>query len=333
MSTLAEYGKKGTIKIYLSEITREEVKSNIKEDLSIVIQQINQFKKEIHRKGRIIRNIEGFKEYLNLPKLNARINFEKITSSLDTFIQSGNVNTIPTGNIDIKPILHKYFNKEKPFGEGKKKFEFPDAIFLASIENWCKENHQKTYLVSSDTDILEYKSDYIFPLENIGKLLGTIHRMEVVEKERFEWIEQIFIKSWDRFTKVISEHFIERIKDEYYSDINVRSVRVLNIEYFDFSIIDDSVSFFTLQMDVDISYSLDFSYTDYGSSYYDKEDDKWFFKDIKTAFRDFDDTITVEIEIEAEFDERNDPNQDIGISCIYTSIPDEDKIENSLIDY
>lgn len=60
---LAEYGKNGTVKIFISEITVEEVRSNIKEDLMIAIQQINRFKKEIHRQGRVLRHVDGFKEY------------------------------------------------------------------------------------------------------------------------------------------------------------------------------------------------------------------------------------------------------------------------------
>lgn len=86
-------------------------------------------------------------------------------------------------------------------------------------------------------------------------------------------------------------------------------------------------------MDVDISYNLQFSYMDYSSSYFDKEDDKWLFKDIKTARIDFEDTITAEIEIEAVFEEGEIDVNDLGISCIYASVPDEDLIVNRLIAY
>jgi hypothetical protein len=333
LNTLAEYGKNGTINIYLSEITKEEVKSNIKEDLMITIQQINHFKKEIHRKGRILRNIDGFNDYLNLPKLDSKIDFEKVINSLEEFIKLGMVKTLPYDLIDVGPIFSKYFKKEKPFGEGKKKYEFPDAILLVLIENWCIKNNQKTYLISSDTDILNIESDYIIPVKNIGKFLGFVNRQELINAEKFEWIEQIFIKNQNKISKSISEHFVEKIKDEYYSDIKISEVEVENIEFFDFSIIDEQESVFILQMDVDISFSLLVSYTDYANSHFDREDDKWYYKDIQQTTISFDDTITVEIEIEAEFDERNEPEQYIDINCIYTSVPNEDRIENRIMDY
>lgn len=333
LKTLAEYGKNQTINIHLSEITKEEVKSNIKEDLMITIQQINQFKKEIHRKGRILRNLDGFSDYLNLPKLDSKIDFEKVVNSLENFIQLGKVTTLPYDLIDVGPIFSKYFKKEKPFGEGKKKYEFPDAILLVLIENWCIKNNQKTYLISSDTDILNIKSDYIIPVQNIGKFLGFVNRQELIDAEKFEWIEQIFIENQNKLSEVITQHFVEKIKDEYYSDISISDVEVDNIEFFEFSIIQEESSVFILQMDVDISYSLGISYTNYDNSYFDKEDDKWYYKDIQQTTINFDDTITVEIEIEAEFDERNEPEQNIDISCIYTSVPNEDIIENRIMNY
>lgn len=333
LSKLAEYGKNGTVRIFISEITVEEVKSNIKEDLLIAIQQINRFKKEIHRRGRVLRQVEGFKEYLDLPQLDTRIDFERLTKTFEDFIKLGKVTIIRCENIDIKPILSKYFKKEKPFGEGKKKYEFPDAIFLKQIEDWCEKNYQKVYLVSADPDILEYNCDSIIPLKNIGKLLGIINRQEMMEEKKFEWLEQIFIKNQTKISKSIEKRFIEKVKDEYYSDFTIHNVSVENIELFEFSIIDDKPGYSTLQMDVDISFNLEFSYMDYSSSYFDKEDNKLLFKDIKTVRIDFDNTITAEIEIEAVFEDGEKDIEAIGINCIYTSVPDEDLISDRLTGY
>lgn len=330
---LAEYGKNGTIKIFISEITVEEVKSNIKEDLVTAIQQINKFKREIHRQGRVLRQVEEFKNYLDLPKLNTQIDFDRLNENFESFIELGKVTRVSCENIDVAPILAKYFKREKPFGEGKKKYEFPDAIFLAQIEDWCKKHHQKVYLVSADPDILKYNSELIIPLKNIGELIGIINRQEVMEEKKFEWLEDIFNKNQIKISKSIKERFIESIKDEYYSEITILNVRVDNIKLYDFSVIDLKPGYSTLQMDVDISYNLEFSYMDYNTSYYDKEDKKWLYKDIKTTSLDFDDTITAEIEIEATFEDQKTNTNDFDISCIYTSVPNEGIIEDSLMGY
>ena len=53
----------------------------------------------------------------------------------------------------------------------------------------------------------------------------------------------------------------------------------------------------------------------------------------KKAKIDFEDTITAEIEIEAIFEEGEGEENDLEINCIYTSVPDEDVIEQRLIGY
>lgn len=96
------------------------------------------------------------------------------------------------------------------------------------------KNHQKVYLVSADPDMVQYNSDLIIPLKNIGKLLGIINRQEVMEEKKYEWLEQIFIKNQTRISKSIEERFIENIIEECYSEITVHNVSVDHIGLFDF---------------------------------------------------------------------------------------------------
>jgi hypothetical protein len=52
----------------------------------------------------------------------------------------------------VKNVFGKYFRKEAPFGDEKKKYEFPDAFILEAVENWCTKNDEKMYIISKDKD-------------------------------------------------------------------------------------------------------------------------------------------------------------------------------------
>lgn len=44
-------------------------------------------------------------------------------------------------------------SKKPPFGETKKKDEFPDAFVLAALEGWCEKNNERIYVASTDPDL------------------------------------------------------------------------------------------------------------------------------------------------------------------------------------
>src|SRR5665648_695093 len=83
LKRLAEFGNKGIIQIYLTEITINEIKSNIREDLLNAQDEINRFKKTIAGKSRILKNVDEYKQYIDLPKLDLQVDFNKLILELD----------------------------------------------------------------------------------------------------------------------------------------------------------------------------------------------------------------------------------------------------------
>lgn len=53
----------------------------------------------------------------------------------------------------IQAVLDGYFDGRAPFGTGRKKHEFPDAIVALQLRNWCEATGQKVYVVSQDGDL------------------------------------------------------------------------------------------------------------------------------------------------------------------------------------
>lgn len=54
---------------------------------------------------------------------------------------------------DLPAAMADYFAGRPPFGPGKKKSEFPDALVVSSLRRMCTDFGQKVYVVSNDGDL------------------------------------------------------------------------------------------------------------------------------------------------------------------------------------
>ena len=82
-------------------------------------------------------------------------------------------------NLSIGPVLDRYFNRQAPFDkEGSK--EFPDAIALLALENWCVSTHERIYVVSKDKAVLRAadESAHLIAIDSLDRLLALVASAE-----------------------------------------------------------------------------------------------------------------------------------------------------------
>lgn len=328
LQSLCDFGKDRTVNIYLTEITKNEIKSNIKEEILNTQKEINIFKKNISNKGKILKNLERFKPYFDLPKLELNLDFKVLSNKLETFIKDGNVSFIPFELADIKVVVENYFKQEPPFGDGKKKHEFPDAIVLSAIENWCKKHKQKIYFISSDSDFKKYTSDNIFILPKLGILLDNINRQLDIDR-KIAWISAVFENNNSNIVEIINEKFIETVYDTVGYQIEVSDIKVIETTLFEPALVQENGSNdeYVFQLDFDIRFTAQITYDDHTLSFYDKEDDRYY--NVEKAIREITMHITetAEVSIEAFYEDGDEPEDaDASITCTYTSSPSEDDL-------
>lgn len=333
LNRLAKYGKSGTVKIFITDITISEIKNNIKEDLLNAIDEINRFKKNITSKAKILKNFESYKHYLDLPKIDFNLSFEKIEDDLENFIKDGNVRSIPIEHANLNDIVNRYCAHKPPFNEGKKKYEFPDAIVLSAIDNWCKVENDKIYVISEDPDFKKYESTQILLIPNIKIILDLI--IKQYERDEIEWIECVFNVNVDKIREIIKDAFILKLEDEIGYDIEISNIQIEEIILYDASLVENiKLLDYIFQLDYDITFKANVTYNDYSSSVYDKEDDKYYFVEKNTIEISYSSTQTAEISIEAYYEDGNNAKEtDAIINCINTSIPEEYDITNEIDGY
>lgn len=332
LKRLAEFGNREIINIYLTDITINEIKSNIKEDLINAQEEINRFKTSISGKSRILKNIPEYMQYIDLPKLDLDVDFNKIEKELESFIVFGKVSIIPYNIASLEEIIKKYFNKEKPFGTGKKKYEFPDAIVLSAIEQWCLLNNCQIYIISNDTDMSEYVSRNLLPIPKIRTILDLIIKYE---SDRLDWITKIFKESQEQIKEKIGERFKEKLSDELFFKIKILNIDIEDVTLYEESIVQDNLetneTIFQLEFDIYYSVMLEYEHLFTSSLDYDIGADRWTHKERRMRGISLSSTESAEIAIETDYSSSIKEEQSLtSIFCSYCSIPSEEHFYEEL---
>lgn len=320
---IQEFGQLETVKIFTTEITKSEIEKNIKEDLSNAISEINRFRHIIANKGKVLKNVDQFKPYFDLPKIELNLNFKELSEKLDNFIKISKTEIISYEIADIKDVVEKYLNEISPFSPGRKKYEFPDAIVISTIENWCKSNKTQMYFVSSDSDFANINIPEIIVVPNIKILLDKINKQHSHDEN--EWIFKIFDLNESQIINLINKSFEDHLLDESMYDIEISNIQVLETNLFGASLVEkkESLGEYFFQFDFDITFTADIEQDDYSQASYDKEDDVYYFVEKVKVNHKISITQSAEISIEAYFEEKDEIPT---INCTYVGIPTEDKI-------
>jgi len=138
---LSKLANKGLVRIWVSEIILNELRKNIERDLNSSKDIINEYIKNLNSKARILKSIDEYKPYFELPKVNITVDINRFNDNIDAFIKESKAQIVPHDLASINDIVDNYFSGQFPFNRGEKKHEFPDAIILSSIDNWCKKNN------------------------------------------------------------------------------------------------------------------------------------------------------------------------------------------------
>jgi hypothetical protein len=119
--SLITLAQKDSIFLKLTDITVQEIESNIKKSLEGATSALQSFKDKAY----ILRNLP----FGPFAEIFEGINFTEYESHLlqqfQNFIRDAKVEIISTEDVSTKIIFEKYFKRKPPFGSGKKKTEFP----------------------------------------------------------------------------------------------------------------------------------------------------------------------------------------------------------------
>lgn len=167
---------KGTnVSVIFSEIVVREVEKHIKNKAEQAMSKLRVSFQECQKRWR-----SNFDFDLMLQPTGIDANFDGLANrQFREFCEHVAAEVIPVnGNVNIDKLVDNYFNVMPPFEDKKqKKFEFPDAIALLSLEDWAKKCGNCVLLVSNDSGWQRFSelSDYLFCVKDLAIALDCFN--------------------------------------------------------------------------------------------------------------------------------------------------------------
>ncbi|BAR62034.1 hypothetical protein ABIF50_005745 [Bradyrhizobium diazoefficiens] len=257
LSKLVEFAKNGDLRLLVTDITTGEVKSQLKELLA-------EAGSSLLKHSGIIEQIGGSEALCCLKNQAAALS--RLEACFDEFLKDARALNVPLIT-DIKSVLDDYFNRRPPFS-AKKKAEFPDAMSVASIRQWCQQKSSTAYIISDDPDLKGCCSEAgpLFHVETISEIISRA----TVSRELHDALEKALSSSdylSDELAGQIKNSEVEfrryshgRIRINAAKVANVHSISIVSL-----NVLDQQGSTFTCEPEIEaeVELNIDVEIEDY----------------------------------------------------------------------
>ena len=255
---LIELAQSRSIRVHLTDITINEVKSRIKKQIPDAIEALRGLRGK--HEARILINVsEGFKEVF-YNRIRTPEVIEVLIRQFDELCAQLNPDMIPIDGSSVNDIFDRYFNQRPPFGSGGKKHEFPDAFNIASLKNWSETRHAKIYVISGDNDFTSACREIprLIHLASLSEFLDIVSAYLAID--RYAVAEEVLRQNTRDIEERIERDFPEigfYLDEEggEIHDVRVNSIRIRRQDIID---VEDVRAVYELT--VEINYSADISY-------------------------------------------------------------------------
>lgn len=281
-----------------TSVVRREVASKIKSSVKDAISAMQTFR----RKARLLSSLEDEKLKGLFEDIPDEDIYRQSRKVFDDFMSACSTEVIEADSINGEELLSLYFNGEAPFGSGKKKAEFPDAISILSLSSYLNAD-EKIYVVSDDGDLKAYcDSDPSFiSIESLDKLLDTY---TTHTNERHEQVKQYFVRNETAIKQQIT-NFLEDC-DVYNSSTWEDAEVDDGLSVVSLGSIEPSVLFINdeqsqITFDIDVEFEVTVTGPDFNNGTYDREDGRIYTFSTSSRTEIISTTFTVEILLNYEF--------------------------------
>ena len=269
LQSFFELCKNGSLTHLTTTVVKREVESKIRDSIKGALSSLQDFR----RKARMLEAIEDDKIKVLFSKIQEEDVYKKALSVFDDFIVRSNSKVITASGIDAEEIVNLYFERKAPFGDGKKKAEFPDAITLSSI--LVELGKERAYVISDDPDLKKFCDDQpqLICIETLDKFLDLYNEHESAITE----LVKTYLSSITTHIKQKIQEFINdagAYNKEPWDGSEVDYFKVTKVWDFEPSVVlvDEEECLITFDVDVDYEYTV--TGPDFVNTIYDNESDQ-----------------------------------------------------------
>lgn len=248
--TLTELARQHRLFVKISDITQNEVEAQLRALVEEAVQELNRFRSKAY----ILRNLRSPQVRQLFEPLDANASYQELLDQFRSFVLDANLECIVSDAVSPGRVFNKYFLLRPPFGDGKKKSEFPDAFVIEALLQWCEKNDAAMFVISSDNDLknaCESEKRLIYA-ESLESILDLVIRFDA-EVTAFD---VLFEREVSRIKSAIRESFC-------HADISVKGssfatiAEVESVVIWSRSVIGFDKQFAIMELLVDITYRAD----------------------------------------------------------------------------
>ncbi|EPM5584826.1 PIN domain-containing protein, partial [Vibrio vulnificus] len=266
--SLKELCQKEELRYLMTSVVEREVENKIELSIKEALGSLQSFKRKAH----ILSTIDD----PSLSSLFADVREEDVYGKANEVFHSFNTECkyeyVEADQIDPEKLLELYFEKKAPFGDGKKKSEFPDAISLLSLETYLEES-EKLYVISDDKDLKAYceGNERLIAVDSLEKLLD-IYNLHT--NARTEKVKQFIESKTDEIKAQVSDYISgsDVYNSSSWEDAEVDSFSVSEVGDFEINVVHVSDEECQLALDLTIELDVTVIGPDFSNGVYDKED-------------------------------------------------------------
>ena len=279
-------------------VAQREVKSKIQISIQEALTSLQSFR----RKARLLDKIddENIKALFN--DIDEDEVHKKAILVFEGFLKESNSKILNASPINAEDILELYFEKKPPFGDGKKKSEFPDAISLFSVLHELGD--EKAYVISDDKDMKGFcvSSKNLISIDTLDKFLDLYNEHESAITD----LIKKYLSSLDAYIKSKIEEQINEswaYNEAPWDDSEVEEFNAVEVHDFEPTVVwvDEEECLITFDVDVDLDYTV--TGPDFNGGIYDKEDGRMYTFGTTTHSGTTTKTFTVELGFSYELED------------------------------
>jgi hypothetical protein len=208
------------VRVIVTDVVRGEVRSGVAEQVGIAAEVLS----SKHRQLKILdigrHLLTG--DTLQIDQTSVA---DGVLTKLESYWTNCKAVHLDSQAVSVPEMLNSYFRRDPPFGSGKKKHEFPDAINVAMLRQFARTSSAKIHVVTGDQDLITCCSPD-------GSLLHAPSLAKLISAFADRIVSARIASAITRSEHMIFELLIDSIDDHIF-DVDAIDYDIINSSFID----------------------------------------------------------------------------------------------------
>ena len=278
----------GRTKVFLTDLTLREIEANIRRLVDAAAASM--------KPPKVLKNSDQPHVRALFKELDAASIQKELCGQLEKYLKVVKATILKVPPAVLPLVLDAYFKKQPPFGLNKNKAEFPDALVLQTLREWCAKNDSDIAVVSQDKGVKATcdGDDTLHQFDDIAKYLDALFASdEALSSFVREMIPEARVPIVEKAKEIFPNRGVILVDQ----DGDVEDISLIDVVFHEMNIISLAPGKAVVELAVSMTFLADLSYKKPGTGTWDSEDQVLIFQDEvhESVQREMEDTIWVDV--------------------------------------